>query len=276
MNPSPPQPSSFVCACITTMMCIVCLGAPKVAHAQQNFGIDINIGQATGLTPYQRNVVYTTSTTQPDPERPGEPLLEPFLADETNGWGTHLAMRFHVNNLLLELNAQWHPRTQYVLHHESDELISSTEQRPVGSYDDGGITYTPLAETRTVQAIERNRGSLLIASISGGWQYNALSIDPIDLFIPLTAGLALAHINEPSQPYKFGAKFTAGPYLSYRFADNFALGGGVKFATIITSQYKNKEDAYRRAQIRNENTLQTITSSMVQTTLEFGLTFIVR
>lgn len=249
---------------------------PQNALAQQNFGIDINIGQATGLTPYQRNVVYATSTTEPDPELPGEALRKPFLADESNGWGTHMAMRFHVNDLLLELNAQWHPRTQYVLHHESDDRLSRTEQRASGSYDDGGITYTPLDETRTVPALERNRGTLLIASLSGGWQYNALSIDPIDLFIPITVGLALTHINEPSQPFKFGAKVATGTYLSYRFAENFALGGGVKFAAIVTSQYKNKQDAYRRAKIRNESTLQALTSSLIQTTLEFGLTFIVR
>ncbi len=246
------------------------------AQAQQNFAIDVNLGQSTGLTSYQRNVVYATSATEPDPERPGETLLEPFLADENNTWGTHIAMRFHVNDLLLELNAQWHPRTQYILHHESNELISSTERRPVGSYDDGGITYTPLDETRTVPAIERNRGTLLIASLAGGWQYTALSIEPVELVIPITAGLAIAHINEPSQPYRFGIKLSAGPYLSYRFAENFALGGGLKLSGVATSQYKNKEDAYRRAQIRNETTLQTITSSMIQTTFEFGLTFIVR
>lgn len=246
------------------------------AHAQQNFAISVNLGQSTGLTSYQRDVVYTSPTSEPDPALPGQALLEPFLADESNDWGTQLSMRLHVNALFLDLNAQWHARNQYTLHHRSDDRLSRTRQRPSGSYDDAGITYTSMEQESTIPAIERNRGSLLFANLQGGWRYRALDLDPFFVYIPVAFGLSLAHILEPARPYKVGAKLSSGSTLQYHFAENFALSAGVQLSWIVTPQYKNREDAYRRTELRGASTFQAMTSNMVQATLDVGLVFIVR
>ena len=267
------HPHLFVSAAILSLLLL--LSGANQAQAQQNFAISLNLGQSTGLTAYQRDVVYTSPTSEPDPALAGQALLEPFLADESNDWGTQLAVRLHVNALFLDLNAQWHTRNQYTLHHRSDDRISRTRQRPSGSYDDAGITYTAMEES-TIPAIERNRGSLLFANLQAGWRYRALDLDPFFVYIPVAFGMSLAHILEPARPYKVGAKLSSGSTLQYHFAENFALSAGVQLSWIVTPQYKDREDAYRRAELRGASTFQAMTSSMVQATLDLGLVFIVR
>ena len=252
------------------------LGSSATASAQQDFAIDLQVGQSTGLTPYLRDVVYVSPTSQPDPQLPGEALVQPFLADEINGWGTHIAARFHVNDLILEASAQLHSRSEYVLHHRGQEAISQTRRRPQGSYEDAGVSYTPLDERREVIATERNRGALLIASLAGGWQYRVVQGEGLEVALPMTLGLAIAHISEPARPYRFGTRLSLGAQASYRFAENFALTSGLRLSGVITSQYNNQEDAYRRVQIRGGSTLQALTSSTIQLTLDIGLRFIVR
>ncbi len=268
-----------ICSPHAFALLVCCFGAlvySRDAHAQQNFAVDISIGQSIGLTPYQRDVVYTTTTSEPDPNISGEALLNPYLADETNDWGTHVSLRFHVNDLILLLNTQVHPRNQYKLHHSSPDRISKTRQRASGSYDDAGITYTEMDEPQTVPATERNRGNLVVSTIGGGWKYTAFSLDPVSFHIPVSAGLCITHISEPAQPYRFGIKVASGGQVTYRFAENFALHTNFELGALVTSQYKNREDAYRRTQLRGASTFQAMTSNMIQTSLDIGLTFIVR
>ena len=237
------------------------------------------MGQSQGLTPYQRNIVYTSDTNEPDPDpnAQGRSLVRPYLADESNGWGPHVALRMLVDSFSVSLAAQWHAREQLTVHHEGSSLISQRRQRPDGSYDDAGVDYTPLDEEELIPARQRNRGDLFVSSLQGGWRWQFIQDwEGFSVFVPMEAGLVLVYISEPARPIVFGLRAEAGLGVSYKLTDTFSLRTSATLSALGTLEYNPLEDATRRAEITGSSTASSLFSSMIQSTLDFGLIFRVR
>ena len=256
-----------------------CLLAPTPARAQQRFGLELGVGQSNGLTSYRRDVVYAQPTNQPnpdpDPELAGQPLYQPYLADERNGWGPGLSLRLLIGAFEIGLSAQLHDRSQLRLHHQGTSLISERRRRPDQTWDDSGIDYIELDEPREVLSRQRNRGDLLVASLLGGWRLE-FDYDPFTLFFPVTFGLAMVNITEQAQPFVFGFKAGAGAGASYRLSESFALTGSGRLGLLGTIEYDPWDDAARRAALTGRSTPAALISTLVQGTVELGVTFWVR
>lgn len=253
------------------------LAAALPAAAQQRLRVEATVGQSTGLTSYRRDVLYAQETAEPDPDPAldGAGLVQPYLADETNTWGAHLALRLLIDQFIVGISTQWHLRDQLVLHHQGDTLLSQKRQRPNGSWDDAGVDYAPLEQERVITSRQRNRGLLFVGTLAGGWCFEFFE-DPFTLRLPLTLGVTMVNIAEPAQPYVFGLKAEAGAGASYRFTENFALTGGARLGALGTIEYNAYADAARRAQLTGRGTEAALFSTLVQASLELGVMFIVR
>lgn len=266
---------------LTAASCAVIIASTIAteAHAQQRVHAEITVGQSTGLTPYMRDVIDTQDSSEfdpnPDPDFAGTPLLQTYLADESNGWGSHIRARLRLGDYLIAASAQFHPRSQLVRHHKATTLESRSRLRPDGTFDDAGVEYTELEEKETVAAGQRNRGVLFVSSLQGGYslEYN---IEPFTLSVPFTAGLCMVNISEPAMPYAFGLRATTGLDGQYKLADNFAVTANFGLSALATMEYQNRQDAARRASLTGQGTSNALFSSLVQSWLEVGVVFIIR
>ena len=254
------------------------LGLAEDARAQ-SFGIEGMVGTSYGLTPYRRNTVYVIETNEPDPSAgsDGLSLVQPYLADETNEWGPHIALRVLIDSFSIGASAQFHARSRLTIHHQGTSLISQRRQRPDGTYDDAGVEYVPLDETQQVASRQRNRGSLFVGALQGGWRWTLpVQIPSFTLFVPLEAGVTMIYVSEPAEPVVFGLRAETGLGAAYDLSENFALRAGGMFAASSTIEYNRLEDATRRAEIVGQGTGAALFSSIVQGTLELGILFRVR
>ncbi len=267
------------CVCLLVMTLV--LITPRPASAQDRFGVEFGIGQSYGLTSYRKDVVYAEETSTPDPSPDpsvsGEPLVQPYLADETNGWGTHIALRLIIDNFSVGLSTQWHPREELRLHHQGTELISQRRRRPDGTYDDSGVTYDEIDE-QLVRARQRSRSTLFVAALQGGWRPPWLSyaFAGFEIFVPIEAGITMVSISEPALPTVFGARIETGVGLAYALSDSFRLVGSARTGALATIQYNRLEDATRRAQVTGRSTEGAFFSTLLQETIELGVVFWVR
>ncbi len=248
------------------------------AHAQ-SFGIEGTIGTSYGLTPYRRNIVHTIETNEPDPSagNNGQSLVQPYLADETNEWGPHVALRVLIDSFSIGASAQFHERSRIRIHHQGTSLISQRRQRPDGTYDDAGVEYVPLEEPQQVVSRQRNRGSLFVGALQGGWRWQIpMQIPSFSLFVPLEAGVTMIYVSEPAEPIVFGLRAETGLGGTYDLSENFALRAGGMFGALATIEYNRLEDATRRAEIVGQGTGAALFSSLIQGTLEIGVLFRVR
>lgn len=248
-------------------------------HAQQRVHAELTVGQAAGLTSYMRNVIDTQASSEfdpnPDPDFAGTPLLQTYLADETNGWGSHIRARLKLGDYLIAASAQFHPRGQLIRHHRATTLESRARLRPDGTLDDAGVEYTALEEKETVTARQRNRGALFVSSLQGGYSFE-YNIEPFTLSVPLTAGLCMVNISEPAMPYAFGLRATTGIDGQYKLADNFAVSANFGLSALATMEYQDRQDAARRASLTGQGSSAALFSTLVQSWLEVGVVFIIR
>jgi len=245
----------------------------------QSFGIEGTVGTSYGLTPYRRNIVHTVETNEPDPSagNNGQSLVQPYLADETNEWGPHVALRVLIDSFSIGVSAQFHERSRIKIHHQGTSLISQRRQRPDGTYDDAGVEYVPLDEPQTIVSRQRNRGSLFVGALQGGWRWQVpIQIPSFSLFVPLEAGVTMIYVSEPAEPIVFGLRAETGLGGAYDLSENFALRAGGMFGALATIEYNRLEDATRRAEIVGQGTGASLFSSLIQGTLEIGVLFRVR
>ena len=239
----------------------VCL--PTAVHAQSRFGIEVAAGQAGGATSYVRNTTYLQDDTL-------------FLANELAGTGLALNLAFVFTDLELSFNAMLFDRSRVQLHHqaESDGPIPTDRIRPNGTIDDSGYTYRSITPT-SVTLPDRSRGSLLLTTATGGWRYFILQGD-VDVWVPISAGLAITHISEPTRPWVFGVVGSVGLGVTFDVAKPIAIFAQTRFSGVLTPTYGLQSDASRTSASVGESTLSASVSTLLYSTFTLGVQVTIR
>jgi hypothetical protein len=254
-------------------LCALIVGsAPTAAHAQDRFGVGLQLGRSDTLTPYRRNIVLAEPTGEVDSQ--GVPLVRTSLADEQHAWSTSFALEVQLDQLEFTLRALWLTRDTVLRHHTGDSAISQQRERADGTYDDAGVLYTPVADEE-LRIPQRGRGELLIATLGGGRRFS-LYDGAFGLFAPVGGGLTLIHVDEPGLPYRFGLHAYAGAGASFRFAQSLELAACARLIAIGTFEYEPDGDAARRGAQLGEGTLPAMFSTTLLPDIGVTITYLVR
>ncbi len=223
----------------------------------------MSAGQAGGLTSYVQNVGYT----QDD---------QIFLADEVAGTGLSLNLAFIFDELELSVTMSFLDRSKIRLHHQANEQgpLPDDRIRPDGTIDDAGFTYREISPVVAVVP-DRSRGSLLVATTTGGWRYYLLQGD-VDIWVPFAAGLATTHILEDSRPWKFGLAGSIGLGLTFDVAKPIAIYAQTRFNAILTPTYGPQSDSARTSAEVGESTWSSAVSTMLYTNFAIGIQIAIR
>lgn len=259
-------------------------GGESSETIRQRFAVELMLGRSTGLTPYQRDVVFMQPTGEVDAT--GTALARPYLAHELNGWGGQLGMRFLIGDMEVGLSIHTLSREQLKLNWRGDRTIQVTRQRPDGSVDDSGVTYTArpagtedgsdLWLPQTTRVSQRGRGSLVVGVFGGGKRFELWRQQRWRLFAPAGGGVVLTHITEDAQPYKLGVQLEGGVGAEFDLAENIAISASGRLMALGTMAYGRRDDASRRAAIVGEGTASTLFASMLYTNLGVSLIYMIR
>ena len=263
--------ASFIAATLLTS---------RTADAQDRFAVQIDLGQSAGLTAYNRNVVYVEESNQADtdPEVEGKPLYQPYLADESANLGALFGLSLIVDDIEFGVTARWLERDAVTLHHSGDQLLPRRRERPDGTFDDSGVTYTELDQDRLTQVSTRGRGSLFVGELYGSYRTPIpfTTIGRFSGYAPLGAGVALMNVQEPNRPLAVALQAHAGLGAMYQFSDSLALSAVGKMYGLASFEYTNSSDAARRAVEAGAGTADALFSTMVSAAAHISLVFIVR
>lgn len=259
-------------------------GGESSETIRQRFAVELMFGQTTGLTPYQRDVVFMQTTGEVDAT--GTALARPYLADELNSWGNQLGMRFLIGDMEVGLSIHTMTRDQLKLNWRGDRTIQVTRQRPDGSVDDSGVSYTARPAgtedgsdiwlPQTTRVSQRGRGSLMVGVFGGGKRFELWRQKRWRLFAPAGGGVALTHITEDAMPYKLGLQVEGGLGAEFDLAENIAISASGRLMALGTMSYGRRDDASRRAEIVGEGTVNTLFASMLYTNLGVSLIYSIR
>jgi hypothetical protein len=260
--------------------CLVTLALPRAAAAQERFALQIDLGQSAALTSYNRNVVYVEESNQADtdPAVDGKPLYQPYLADESANQGALFGVSLIVDDLEFGVSTRWLDRDSVTLHHRGDQLLPRRRERPDGTFDDSGVTYSELAQDREVLVPTRGRGALFVGELYASYRLPIpyARVGQFSGYAPLGAGAALVNVQEPNRPLAVALQAHAGLGAMYEFSDSLALSAVGKLYGLASFEYTNSSDAARRAVEAGAGTADALFSTMVSASAQISLIFIVR
>ncbi len=256
------------------------IAAPSTARAQERFALQIDLGQSAALTSYNRNVVYVEESNQADtdPAVGGKPLYQPYLADEAANQGALFGISLIVDDLEFGLSSRWLERDSVTLHHRGDQLLPRRRERPDGTFDDSGVTYSELPQDRDVLVSTRGRGALFVGELYGSYRLPIpyARFGQFSGYAPLGAGVALVNVQEANRPFAVALQAHAGVGAMYEFSDSLALSAVGKLYGLASFEYTNSADAARRAVEAGAGTADALFSTMVSASAQISLIFIVR
>ena len=208
----------------------------------------------------------------------GKPLYQPYLADESANLGALFGLSLIVDDIEFGVTARWLERDAVTLHHSGDQLLPRRRERPDGTFDDSGVTYTELDQDRLTQVSTRGRGSLFVGELYGSYRTPIpfTTIGRFSGYAPLGAGVALMNVQEPNRPLAVALQAHAGLGAMYQFSDSLALSAVGKMYGLASFEYTNSSDAARRAVEAGAGTADALFSTMVSAAAHISLVFIVR
>jgi len=236
---------------------------PASVIAQPRFAIELGFGQSGGLTTYIDNIAYVQDDSI-------------FLVNEMAGSGFAVGASFVFDTLEIYLDGRWFGRDQLVLHHQGSQPFTDTDSRtrPNGTIDDAGVEYLRISERR-LTVPDRSRGDLLLVGASGGYRWYLLKGD-VDLFIPISAGLVMTHILQPSEPFVFGLQSSIGFTALFELADPVSLFANLRLHGVLTPSYRNQDDVARASVNVGESTFSSVVSTMLYTSIGIGFQVAIR
>ena len=226
------------------------------ATAEPRFGVEGSIGQSIGTTSYIDNTVVMRSDI-------------PYLGNELPDAGLAIALTFLFRELEVGADLRWFPRERVDLHHRGDTTLPANRERPDGSIDDSGVTYTPI-ENITEDVSNLGQGDLFLASIVGGYRWYFLHGDIFEMYAPFSGGIVAAHISEPVMDYTFGLQASTGVGATLKIAGPVAITGGWRLHGLLTPTYGRQDDASRRSTEIGESTIGAMTSTIKPKTMRIG------
>jgi hypothetical protein len=258
----------LLAACVAVMI-------PARADAEPpQFGVEVGVGTALGLSPYLRNEVLT----EPDPsttDASGRSWLLPSLADVETGGATAVSLRLVASNIAAGLSFKWFDLPAYEIHHRGDRLIPPNRRRADGSVDDSGVEYQPI-EPPIEQAIpERVRNSLMIIGLGGDYRFHWPG-EAFDVFVPVGAEVVLTHVTRPAGPYRLGLGASSGVGATFSLGGRLSLVLDARLHALATGHYGRRSDSARRSAAIGESTEAAFFSTLTYASANLALQFKIR
>ena len=242
--------------------------------APPEFGVEVEAGTTTSMTPYLRNEVIT-ETDRTETDSSGRFKLRPSLADRQAGAGTALAARLVANRIEAGLSLRWFDLHQYEIHHRGQQSVSQERVRPDGTVDDSGVDYERLRPALEDPIGEDRQAQLFVIGLGAGYRFMWPG-EPFDIFVPVGGELVLTHVNEDAAPWRLGLEMNSGLGVSIGFLDNVALLLSGRLHALATTHYGRRSDAARRAVAVGESTEDAFFSTMLYGSANLAFQFTIR
>ncbi|AWV88931.1 hypothetical protein DN745_06085 [Bradymonas sediminis] len=271
------QPS-LILAARAALLASVALGwatlLPSVAHADPpQFGVEVGVGAALGLSPYLRNeVVAQPLPTSGTDERP---WIIPSLAHIETGRSVAASLKLVASNLTAGASLQVFDLPSFTTYYRGDRALPPTRQRADGSVDDSGTEYAPLSPPINESIPSRLQDSLIVVGLGGDYRIYWPD-EAIDFFIPIGAEIVLTHVTRPAASNRLGLAMSTGVGAVLDINSRIGLVFDARLHALATSHYGRRSDSARRAAAIGESTEAAFFSTLLYASANIGLQFTIR
>ncbi|MGM0558851.1 MAG: hypothetical protein ACQEVA_20860 [Myxococcota bacterium] len=267
----PSSRSSFLLIALTLGAILAPAGALAITP---EFGVEVEAGRGTGLSPYMRNEVFT-EVDRSSTDGEGRFLLTPFLADRRSGSGAAFQLRLVGGRIAAGLSLRTYALEQWRIHHRGTDQITQERIRPDGTIDDSGVDYVELEAPLDRPASESEQSTLFEIGLGANYRF-VWPGQTVDFFVPVGGKLVLMHEAKRLGLYRLGLQATSGAGVAFDFVPNLSFLMVGRVHALTTTHYGRRSDAARRAVEVDESTESALFSTMLSASINLGLQFRIR